>query len=119
MALKICRRGEIYWADLNPVIGREQGGLRPVLIIQNDIGNRYSPTTIVAPITSSLSDKVYPTEVRILAGAGGLTKNSSVLLNQIKTIDKRRLEQRIGQLGATAIQQVDQAIEISLGLIPL
>jgi mRNA interferase MazF len=96
-----CRRGETYWADLNPVIGHEQGGRRPVLVIQNDVGNCYSPTTIVAPITSSISDKIYPTEVRIPAGVGGLTRDSSVLLNQIKTIDNRRLEQRLGQLSAT------------------
>ena len=119
MALKTCRRGEIYWADLNPVIGHEQGGRRPVLIIQNDVGNRYGATTIVAPITSSLSAKVYPTEVRIPAETDGLTKNSSVLLNQIKAIDKRRLERRIGQLDKATMRQVDQAIEISLGLVPL
>jgi mRNA interferase MazF len=119
MALKTCRRGEIYWADLNPVIGHEQGGRRPVLIIQNDIGNRYSSTTIVAPITSSLSAKVYPTEVRIPAGTDGLTKDSSILLNQIKAIDKRRLERRMGQLDETTMHQVNQAITISLGLVPL
>lgn len=119
MAPKTCRRGEIYWADLNPVIGHEQGGRRPVLIIQNDIGNRYSSTTIVAPITSSLSANVYPTEVRTLSGTGGLTRDSSVLLNQIKTIDKRRLEQRIGRLDEATMRQVNRAIEISLGLVPL
>ena len=114
-----CLRGEIYWADLNPVVGHEQGGRRPVLIIQNDIGNRFSSTTIVAPITSSLSAKVYPTEVRVAAGAGNLTKNSSILLNQIKAIDKRWLEQRIGHLDEATMHQVDQAIMISLGLVPL
>lgn len=119
MAPETCRRSEIYWADLNPVIGHEQGGRRPVLIIQNDTGNRYSDTTIVAPVTSSLSVKVYPTEVRIPAGTGGLARDSSVLLNQIKTIDKRRLEQYLGQLDEITMRQVDQAIMISLGLIPL
>jgi len=119
MAPETCRRSEIYWADLSPVIGHEQGGRRPVLIVQNDTGNRYSDTTIVAPVTSSLSAKVYPTEVRIPAGAGGLTRDSSVLLNQIKTIDKRRLEQYLGQLDEITMRQVDQAIMISLGLIPL
>jgi mRNA interferase MazF len=119
VALRSCLRGEVYWADLNPVVGHEQGGRRPVLIIQNDVGNRYSATTIVAPITSSLSSRVYPTEVRIPAGTGKLTKDSSILLNQIKAIDKRRLEQRIGQLDRETMEQVDQAIMISLGLISL
>ena len=89
-----------------------------MLIIQNDIGNRHSATTIVAPITSSLSSKVYPTEVQIPAGTGRLTKDSSILLNQVKAIDKRRLERRIGQLDEGAMRQVDQAIMISLGLLP-
>jgi len=119
MPTQTCRRGEIYWADLNPVIGHEQGGRRPVLIIQNDIGNRYSPTTIVVPITSSFSDKVYPTEVRVPADTGGLISDSSMLLNQIKAVDKRRLERCIGQLDKTTMRRVDQAIKISLGLVPL
>lgn len=119
MTIKTCLRGEIYWADLAPVIGHEQGGRRPVLIIQNDVGNRHSPTTIIAPITSSLSAKIYPTEVRIPTGTNGLTRDSSVLLNQIKAIDKRRLEQRIGQLDQAIMRQIDQAIMISLGLTPL
>lgn len=119
MAIKTCLRGEVYWADLNPVIGHEQGGWRPVLIIQNDIGNLYSGNTIVAPITSSLSTKVYPTEVRVPAGTGGLTRDSSILLNQIKAIDKRRLERCMGQLDKHTMHQVNQAIEISLSLVPL
>jgi mRNA interferase MazF len=114
-----CRRGEIYLADLNPVIGREQGGRRPVLIIQNDIGNRYSPTTIVAAITSAISPKVYPTEVQVPAGAGGLSAPSAVLLNQIKTIDKSRLERYVGHLDEATMRRVDWAIHISLGLVPL
>jgi mRNA interferase MazF len=114
-----CKRGEVYFADLSPVRGREQGGRRPVLIIQNDIGNRHSPVTIVAAITSSVAGRAYPTEVRLQAGEGGLPKDSAVLLNQIKTIDKERLEQRLGQLNTVAMRQVDEAIQISLGLAPL
>lgn len=112
----LCKRGEVYFADLNPVRGREQGGRRPVLIIQNDIGNRHSPVTIVAAITSAVSERAYPTEVRLAAGLGGLPRESAVLLNQIKTIDKERLEQRLGQLDAAAMRQVDEAIKLSLGL---
>lgn len=114
-----CRRGEIYYADLNPIKGHEQGGRRPVLIIQNDIGNQFSPTTIVAPLTTALSQRVYPTEVRVEAGAGGLPQPSSALLNQIKTIDKDRLEERIGQFDERIMRRVDEAIKISLGLVPL
>ena len=114
----VCRRGEIYVADLDPVVGSEQGSRRPVLIIQNDVGNQYSPTTIVAAITSQLSPKIYPTEVRVKAGNGGLDKDSAVLLNQVKTIDKIRLEKRLGELSAGMIKRVDEAIKISLGLIP-
>ena len=117
--VKPCKRGEVYFADLNPVRGREQGGHRPVLIIQNDIGNRHSPVTIVAAITSSVVQWAYPTEVRLAAGQGGLPKDSAVLLNQIKTIDTDRLEQRLGQLDGGAMRQVDEAIRISLGLVPL
>lgn len=114
-----CRRGEVYFADLNPVRGREQGGRRPVLIVQNDIGNQFSPVTIVAAITSAVSEKAYPTEVRLPPGAGGLPKESAVLLNQIKTIDKARLETREGELDAPTMRQVDEALKISLGLTPL
>lgn len=114
-----CRRGEIYYADLNPIKGHEQGGRRPVLIIQNDIGNQFSSTTIVAPLTTSFGERIYPTEVRIPAGVGSLPQASAVLLNQIKTIDKERLETRIGQLDERIMSQVDDAIKISLGLIPL
>ncbi len=112
-----CRRGEIYFADLNPVRGREQGGRRPVLVIQNDVGNRFSPVTIVAAITSSFAERVYPTEVRLSVGAGGLPRESSVLLNQIKTIDMVRLDRRVGRLDGETMKQVDAAIQISLGLV--
>jgi mRNA interferase MazF len=114
-----CRRGELYYADLNPVKGHEQGGRRPVLIIQNDIGNQFSPITIVAPLTTSFSQKIYPTEVRLVAGTGGLSQVSSVLLNQIKAIDKSRLEERIGKLDEWVMHRVDEAIKISLGLVPM
>jgi mRNA interferase MazF len=117
--VKLCKRGEIYMADLDPVVGSEQGSRRPVLIIQNDIGNQYSPTTIIAAITSQLSAKIYPTEVRIKAGSGGLDKDSAVLLNQIKTIDKSRLENHFGVLSPAAMKKVDEAIKISLGLRPI
>lgn len=116
---RTCRRGEIYFADLNPNRGHEQGGRRPVLIVQNDIGNEFSPTTIVAPLTTAFSERVYPTEVRLPAGAGDLPQPSSVLLNQIKTVDKDRLEARIGRLDEGTMGQVDRAIQISLGLVPL
>jgi mRNA interferase MazF len=114
-----CRRGEVYFADLNPVRGRDQGGRRPVLIIQNDIGNHHSPVTIVAVLTSAVAERPYPTEVRLTPGHGGLPRDAAVLLNQIKTIDKDRLVQRLGQLDTAAMHQVDEAIKISLGLVPL
>jgi len=117
--MKICKRGEIYMADLDPVVGSEQGSRRPVLIIQNDVGNQYSPTTIVAAISSQLSPKTYPTEVRVKAGSGGLSQDSTVLMNQIKTIDKRRLENRLGELNMAMMRKVDETIKISLGLIPI
>jgi mRNA interferase MazF len=106
-------------ANLDPVIGSEQGSRRPVLVIQNDVGNQYSPTTIIAAISSQLSPKIYPTEVRVKTGSGGLSKDSTVLLNQIKTIDKSRLENRIGQLNSTVMERVDESIKISLGLIQI
>ncbi len=114
--MRQCRRGELHYADLSPIKGHEQGGRRPVLIIQNDIGNQFSPTTIVAPLTTALTERVYPTEVRVEAGAGGLPQASSVLLNQLKTIDKRRLEERIGQFDDQVMRRVDLAIKVSLGL---
>jgi mRNA interferase MazF len=113
---KPCRRGEIYLVDLNPVKGHVQGGHRPAVIIQNDTGNRYSSTTIIAPLTTSFRERVYPTEVRVPAGEGGLHEPSSILLNQIKAVDKDRLERLIGQLGASRMGQVDQALKLSLGL---
>ena len=113
------RRGDIFYADLNPVVGSEQGGRRPVLIIQNDVGNRFSQTVIVAAVTSSLGKKPYPTEVRLAVGAVGLTRDSAIRLDQIRTIDKRRLTQFLGHLDAVIMQQVDNAIKVSLALVPI
>jgi mRNA interferase MazF len=118
MPASFPRRGEIYFADLDPVVGSEQGGRRPVLIIQNDMGNQYSPVLIVAAITTAPTKVAYPIDVAIMSVDTGLFKGSRVLLNQIKTIDKQRLGRYVGQLNAAQMAQVDQAIMISLGLIP-
>ena len=112
----IVRRGEIYYADLSPVVGSEQGGMRPVLIVQNDVGNRYSPTVIAAAITSQQNKARLPTHIEIEARTYGLTKNSVVLLEQVRTLDKRRLRERMCCLDEKAMQRVDGAIAISLGL---
>ncbi|PKO20624.1 MAG: PemK family transcriptional regulator [Chloroflexi bacterium HGW-Chloroflexi-1] len=113
------RRGQVYYANLDPIVGHEQAGYRPVLIIQNDTGNTFSPTVIVAALTTTLPPRPYPTEVRISAGTAGLEQNSSIRLDQIRTMDKRRLERYVGQLDAAIMRQVDEAIKISLGLLPL
>ena len=112
----IVRRGEIYYADLSPVVGSEQGGMRPVLIVQNDVGNRYSPTVIAAAITSQQNKARLPTHIEIEARTYGLSKNSVVLLEQVRTLDKRRLRERMGCLDEKVMQRVDGAIAISLGL---
>ena len=112
----IVRRGEIYYADLSPVVGSEQGGMRPVLIVQNDVGNRYSPTVIAAAITSQQNKARLPTHIEIEARTYGLSKNSIVLLEQVRTLDKRRLRERMGCLDEKAMQRVDGAIAISLVL---
>ena len=112
----IVKRGEIYYADLSPVVGSEQGGMRPVLIVQNDVGNRYSPTVIAAAITSQQNKARLPTHIEIEARTYGLSKNSIVLLEQVRTLDKRRLRERMGCLDEKAMQRVDGAIAISLGL---
>ena len=112
----IVRRGEIYYADLIPVVGSEQGGMRPVLIVQNDVGNRYSPTVIAAAITSQQNKARLPTHIEIEARTYGLSKNSVVLLEQVRTLDKRRLRERMGCLDEKVMQRVDGAIAISLGL---
>ena len=111
----MIRRGEIYRADLSPVIGSEQGGMRPVLVVQNDVGNRYSPTVIVLAITSRINKAKLPTHIEINGGFG-LERDSVILCEQVRTIDKSRLRDRLGALPQQTIAQVDQALSISFGL---
>lgn len=113
------RRGDVYYADLNPVIGSEQGGVRPVVIIQNDIGNKYSPTVIVAAITSKINKAKLPTHVEIKGNANNLEKDSVILLEQIRTIDKKRLQRQISHLDTEVINKVNGALGISVGLIDI
>ena len=110
------RRGDIFFADLSPVVGSEQGGVRPVLIIQNDAGNRHSPTVIAAAITSRLGKANLPTHITVPAKTCGLTRDSIVLLEQIRTLDKTRLRERMGRLDEPAMAKVDGAIAVSFGL---
>lgn len=110
------RRGEIYYADLSPVVGSEQGGVRPVLIVQNDVGNKHSPTVIAAAITSQRDKSRLPTHIELNGTACGLAKDSTVLLEQIRTIDKRRLKERMGELDPPAMNLVNNALSISFGL---
>ena len=117
------RRGDIFYADLSPVIGSEQGGLRPVLIVQNDVGNKYSPTVIAAAITSRLSKNRLPTHIDVCRSdtaadpeSVGLAKDSVILLEQIRTLDKRRLKEKMGHLDDRLMQQVNDAITVSFGL---
>ena len=117
--MSTVRRGDIYYADLSPVVGSEQGGTRPVLIIQNDIGNQYSPTTIIAAITSQLDKAKLPTHVEVSCETCQLEKDSVVLAEQIRTIDKRRLKEKVTTLSDDKMLLVNQAIEISLGLIEI
>ncbi len=108
------KRGELYYADLSPVVGSEQGGVRPVLVVQNDVGNKYSPTVIAAAVTSKINKAKLPTHIE-LPSAYGLAKDSVILLEQIRTLDKRRLKERIGELPPEAMSRVNRAILISLG----
>ena len=110
------RRGDIYYADLSPVIGSEQGGLRPVLIVQNDVGNRYSPTVIAAAITSRTQKSKLPTHIDVYADKYGLAKDSVILLEQIRTIDKARLKEKMGHLDDNVMAEVNDAINVSFGL---
>ena len=110
------KRGDIYYADLSPVVGSEQGGLRPVLIIQNDVGNRYSPTVIAAAITSRMGKSRLPTHIDVYADKVGLAKDSVILLEQIRTLDKRRLKEKMGHLDDSVMSQVNSAIAVSFGL---
>ena len=112
----IVKRGEIYYADLSPVVGSEQGGVRPVLIIQNDVGNKYSPTVIAAAITSQINKAKMPTHIELSACEYGLNKDSVILLEQIRTIDKKRLREKIGRLDEVLMSRVNNALSISFGL---
>lgn len=115
----IVKKGDLFFADLSPVVGSEQGGVRPVLVVQNDVGNKYSPTIIVAAVTSQTSKAKLPTHVELAAAQGGLSKNSVVLLEQLRTIDKQRLKERIGALNEWQIPVVDEALGVSLGIANL
>ena len=110
------KRGDIYYADLSPVVGSEQGGMRPVLIVQNDVGNRYSPTVIAAAITSRMDKARLPTHIGVSASEAGLTRNSVVLLEQMRTLDKQRLREKMGHLDDAYMTAIDNAISVSLGL---
>ena len=109
----IVKRGDIYYADLSPVVGSEQGGIRPVLVIQNDIGNKYSPTVIAAAITSQINKAKMPTHIELAAKDYGLNKDSVILLEQIRTIDKRRLREKIGRIDDGLMASVNNALSIS------
>ena len=111
----MIKRGELYYADLSPVVGSEQGGVRPVLVVQNDIGNKYSPTVIAAAVTSQINKAKLPTHIELRAGDYGLPKDSVVLLEQIRTLDKRRLKERIGEIPLDLMTKVNEALLISLG----
>ncbi len=115
----VIRRGDVFYADLNPVIGSEQGGVRPVVIIQNDIGNKYSPTVIVAAITSKIDKAKLPTHVELNSKECNLDIDSVILLEQIRTLDKRRLQRQITHLEKDIIIKINEALEISLGLIDI
>ena len=111
------KRGEIYYADLSPVVGSEQGGVRPVLVVQNDVGNKYSPTVIAAAITSKINKAKMPTLIELAAHLYGLNKESVILLEQIRTIDKQRLKEKIGKLDTVMMSSVDKALFISFGMV--
>lgn len=113
---QMIRRGDVYYADLSPVVGSEQGGLRPVVILQNDVGNQHSPTVIAAAITRQLHKANLPTHVQLEQNSAGLRQGSIILLEQLRTIDKGRLQNRIGMLDSTVMNQLDHALAISIGL---
>ena len=110
------RRGDIFYADLSPVVGSEQGGIRPVLIVQNDVGNKYSPTVIAAAITSRRFKANLPTHIRVGVTASGLMRDSIILLEQVRTLDKQRLKEKMGSLDAQEMARVDRALSVSLGI---
>ena len=111
----MIKRGELYYADLSPVVGSEQGGIRPILIVQNNTGNKYSPTIIAAAVTSKINKAKLPTHIELNANEFGLIKDSVILLEQIRTLDKKRLKERIGELSIKTMQKVNTALLISLG----
>lgn len=110
------RRGDIFYADLSPVVGSEQGGIRPVVIVQNDVGNKHSPTVIAAAITSRVDKTKLPTHIEVMADRFGLAKNSVILLEQVRTIDKKRLKEKMGHLEDETMEKVNSAISVSFGL---
>ena len=110
------KRGDIYYADLSPVVGSEQGGIRPVLIVQNDVGNQFSPTVIAAAITSRRYKTNLPTHIRVNADGSGLARDSIILLEQVRTLDKKRLKEKMGNLDAADMTRVDRALSVSLGI---
>lgn len=110
------KRGDIYYADLSPVVGSEQGGIRPVLIVQNDVGNKFSPTVIAAAITSQRDKTDLPTHIKVDADGCGLSKDSIVLLEQVRTIDKQRLKEKMGSLDTGSMNRINQALSVSFGL---
>ena len=112
----MIKRGDLFYADLSPVVGSEQGGIRPVLVVQNDVGNKYSPTTIVAAVTSRINKAKMPTHIAIDAQLYGLSKDSVILMEQVRTIDKRRLREKAGHLDEASMQRVNHALAISMGL---
>lgn len=112
----VVKRGDIFYADLSPVVGSEQGGVRPVLIVQNDVGNKYSPTVIIAAVTSQINKAKLPTHVEISANDFGLAKDSVILLEQIRTVDKRRLREKIGKVNDALMHRVNDALAVSLGI---
>lgn len=112
----IVKRGDIFYADLSPVVGSEQGGVRPVLVIQNDIGNKYSPTVIAAAITSRINKAKMPTHIELAARDFGLQKDSVILAEQVRTIDKRRLREKIGCINEELMVRVNEALAVSMGL---
>lgn len=114
---KMIKRGELYYADLSPVVGSEQGGVRPVLVVQNDVGNKYSPTVIAAAVTSRINKAKLPTHIELGAKEYGLPKDSVVLLEQIRTLDKCRLKDRIGEIPDDVMSKVNRALMISLGFL--
>ncbi len=112
----MVKRGDIFYADLSPVVGSEQGGIRPVLVVQNDIGNKYSPTVIVAAITSKINKAKMPTHIELEGTKHGLTKDSVILAEQVRTIDKKRLKEKIGHIDDCLMESIDYALKVSFGI---